>query len=195
MDETCIERQREIGKQLFLVKIIQCETDWGRRGGFSFIPRNKIISWTSMSKEELDHFISLCCMLDPENLSSEAASDCCKEDLFAREKNAFFFVLHTYHELGEVFTILMRSGKLEDICEALSERNYKEYSKRFAEWAVDESFAAPKILEAVMRIYLRHFVNTVKEVVAEGYDWDVIKAMMRVDINEERFEELENAFG
>ena len=35
-----IEKQREIGKQLFLVNILHYENDHVRKGGFSFLSRD-----------------------------------------------------------------------------------------------------------------------------------------------------------
>ena len=54
-----IEKQREIGKQLFLVNILHYENDRARKGGYSFLSRDKLAAWASMTKEELDRFMKI----------------------------------------------------------------------------------------------------------------------------------------
>ncbi len=70
--------QREIGKQLFLINILHYENDRARKGGYSFLSRDRLAAWASMTKEELDSFIDVCGSLDPYNMATEAANACCR---------------------------------------------------------------------------------------------------------------------
>lgn len=47
-----IDIQRKIGKQLFLVNILHYENDRARKGGFSFLSRDDLAEWASMTEEE-----------------------------------------------------------------------------------------------------------------------------------------------
>lgn len=73
MDETTIKKQREIGKQLFLIDIIHHENNKARNGGFSTLSRDDLAKWASMTNNELDRFIGLCSALDPHKILIEIA--------------------------------------------------------------------------------------------------------------------------
>ena len=45
-----------------------------------------------------------------------------------------------------------------------------------------------------MSFYIRYLVAVIKEVISEGYAWDVISSMTRTDISEERYNSLATAF-
>ena len=62
------------------------------------------------------------------------------------------------------------------------------------EYPVSEFYSTPKVLEEAMRFYINHLITVIKEVLSEGYDWDVITSMTRDNITEERYHSLVNAF-
>ena len=194
MDETNIKKQREIGKQLFLINILHHENDKARKGGYSFLSRDNVATWASMTKDELDHFIDVCSALDPYNMAAEAAKGCCREDTFKSEKEAYCFVLSSYYRMGDLFAASLEVDKFEDNCRKISEHNYQTYCKNYKEYPVSEFYSTPKVLEEAMRFYINHLITVIKEVLSEGYDWDVITSMTRDNITEERYHSLVNAF-
>ncbi len=189
-----IEKQREIGKQLFLVNILHYENDRARKGGYSFLSRDNLAAWASMTKEELDRFIDVCGALDPYNMAAEAAKECCRKEPFKLEKDAYCFVLSTYYRMGDLFAATLDIDKFEEHCKKFSEYNYQTYSEKHEEYPVDESYSTPEIYEKVMSFYIRYLVAVIKEVISEGYAWDVISSMTRTDISEERYNNLATAF-
>ena len=189
-----INIQRKIGKQLFLVNILHYENDQARKGGYSFLSRESLAAWASLSKEDLDRFIDVCGALDPYKMATEAARECCKEEPFNSEKGAFYFVLSTYYRMGDLFASTLDIDKFEDYCKKNSEYNYQTYSEKHEQYPVAKSYSTPETFEKVMRFYIRYLVTLIKEVIAEGYSWDVIASMARTDISEERYNNLAKAF-
>ena len=189
-----IEKQREIGKQLFLVNILHYENDRVRKGAYSFLSRDDLAAWASMTKEELDSFIDVCGALDPYNMASAAAKEYCQKEPFKSEKSAYCFVLSTYYRMGDLFAATVDIDKFEDYCKIFSEYNYQTYSEKHEEYPVDESYYTPEIFENVMSFYIRYLVAIIKEVISEGYAWDVISSMTRAKISEERYNILATAF-
>ena len=189
-----ISKQREIGKQLFLVNILHYENDRALKGGYSFLSRDNLAAWASMTKEELDRFIDVCGALDPYNMAAEAAKECCRKEPFKSEKDAYCFVLSTYYRMGDLFAATLDIDKFEEHCKKFSEYNYQTYSEKHEEYSVDESYSTPEIYEKVMSFYIRYLVAVIKEVISEGYAWDVISSMTRTDISEERYNSLATAF-
>ncbi len=192
MDKIDIEKQREIGKQLFLLNILHCENDKALKTGWSFLSRDKVASWASMTKEEVDHFIDLCAMLDPYNLDAEAARIICERDTYKSERNIYYFVLSTYYRMGDLVITSIEKDKFKQYCEKVSELNYQLFIKKYDDIPIDESYATSEVYEDMMSFFIQYFVAAIKEVISEGYDWDVIASMARVDITEERYKSLVN---
>ena len=195
MEREEILKQRQIGKQLFLIQMLHCENDWVRDGGFSFLSRDKLATWADMSKEELDHFIAVCALLDPYSIATEAAKDFAyygDEDV-KKERNAHWFVLSVYFRLAGMLIERINPNELPVICMGLAESNYKRYCEKHAEYPVDSSFGTPAMLERIMEFYLRYFVTCLKQVISEDFNWDVIAKMTGREISEERFHMIEDS--
>ena len=191
-----LERQRETGKQLVLLNILHYDEDLAQRNGRSFVSRDNLAAWSAMSKDRFDHFMDLYRVLHPYNLPDEAAKKCCKEDPFKSEKDAWVFLLSTYYRMGNLFLLTLDIEKFEDYCREYSERNYQTYDVRHgADCPVSDSYAEPKLFEKAMKFYIRYLVDKIKEVLSEGYDWDVITGMMKTSLSKERFLNLATAFG
>jgi hypothetical protein len=47
----------------------------------------------------------------------------------------------------------------------------------------------------ILEYYVKNTVHSIGEVVAYGYDWAVIKEMLRCDLTEEKYKELVELFG
>ena len=190
---------RNIGKQLFLINILQKENDLVKEGGFSFLSGDQVASWAEMTNEELDQFVNVCATLDPFSMSPEAARRFSRygdEDI-KKEKNAFCFVLSVYLRYGGFLIEKVEPDKLSRFCEDIAEPNYQRYCTKYEKYPVDITFGTSEMLGRITRFYLHHFVSSVKEVIGLGYDWDVIVKMAKADISKERFqliEELADAF-
>ncbi|MBR0147718.1 MAG: hypothetical protein IJM23_00825 [Lachnospiraceae bacterium] len=186
------EKQREIGKQLFLVNILHHENDKVANGGYSTLSRERIAAWASMTKDEIDDFIDACSVLDPHNISSEVAERYCDE--YAYEDERYCFVKFTCYSNGITFAVLIDIDKFEHCCKGISKYNYQKYSEKFKEYPIDESYATPEVFGAIMRFYIQILLETIRDVLFDGYDWDVVTNMTRIGITEERYHDLVNSF-
>lgn len=195
MDKEDMAKQRNIGKQLLLINILQEENDRARKGGYSFLSMDRLALWAEMTNEELDQFVNVCATLDPYSMSSEAAKKFSyygDEDI-EKEKNAYCFVLSVYLRFGDFLIEDFDLDKLNKICGEVAGSNYQRYCEKYEEYPVDGAFGTPEMLARIMRFYLQHFVSSVKEVIGLGYDWDVIAKMARSDISKERFQQIEDS--
>ena len=195
MDREETARQRNIGKQMFLINILQIENDRVKEGGYSFLSRDQLASWAEMTNEEMDQFINVCATLDPFSMSSEAAKRLSlygDEDI-KKEENAFCFVFSLYLQFGKFLIEDLEPDKLSRFYEVIAEPNYQRYCTKYEEYPVDSTFGTSEMLERITKFYLHHFVSSVKEAIGLGYDWDVIVKMARADISKERFQQIEDS--
>ena len=195
MDRAEIEKQREIGKQLMLVDIIHCENDSVKKGAFSFVSKDELAKWASMKKEELGRLVNACADLDPFNMACNVAHECANyNEEYKQDKNVYSFMLSSFLRQGEIILQDIGIDEISAYCERKAKANYESYQKKMEEFPVDEKYSEGSTLEDIMTLYIRHFIKTVKEAVSQGYDWDVINRMLRFDISQERFQELEMHF-
>ncbi len=187
MDRTEEEKQREIGKQLFLVSILQHEEDRIQKGGWPFLSKEHLAEWASMTEEELERFIDVNTSLNLIDMSTEAANRCSEAVYPDYSKDAYCFILSTYYRMGHIFVLDLDIGNIDEFCEATSEINYRTYCERHEDYPVDESFATPKVFKILVRFFIIFLTKAVKKALAEGYDWDVVSRMTRVDLTEDRF--------
>ncbi len=191
MDRKEIERQRKIGKQLMLVNIIHVENDKVIHGYFSFLSRDSLAEWASLSSEEMDTFFYICRTLDPyERLTSAA---CIYDHIHNSEygRNSYFFAFFTYLKLGATLLQYLDPEDIPDYCQRTSLTNFTNYQEKWGDHPVSDQYSDPVVLQSVLRNYIEFFVKIVHEAIELNYDWDVIKAMLRFDITRERLTALE----
>ena len=192
MDETMIMRQREIGKQQMLVKILHYEND---RRGHSFVSRDDLVGWTSMSEDELETFISFCSALDPYSIADETANNCRREEKFKNESESYIYILSACYRFGGLFASILDPDLLEEYVEEYAAVNYRIYKEKYGEtYPVDKFMAAPDVFKHMMQSYIKCYLDNMDEALSAGYDWDVIAKMTRDNISEKRYQVLVKAF-
>ena len=191
MDREEMEKQREIGKQILMARIIHCENEHAYRTGISHTSLEDIAMWTSKTKEEVEDFVDICAALDPFMMADYAARDCYDEAFFETKRNVYYYIRYIYQKSGCYLLGELNMTCFEEYCEIFNNLLYEQYNEKFKEFPVDESFATREPFELAMRFYLKYAIGLVKTVIAEGYDWDVISEMMDVAMTEERLKELE----
>ena len=195
MDREEVNIQRIIGKQQMLVDIIHYENDMARKGGFPFVSKDELAKWASIEKEELSDFIDVCSNLDPFNLARNVAHECALYgEEYKREENAFRFMMHSFLRFGEIILELVYIDEISSFCEGIAKGNFEAYQAKMEEYPVTEKYSEGVVFEGIMKHYIEHFIEVVKDAESKGYDWDVINRMLRFEISSERFHELEEAF-
>ena len=188
MDNTEIRRQREIGKQLLLISIIHHENDHAAKCGYSFVLRDQLAAWTSMRDEDLDRFLNTCACLDRFNLAADAAHDCMRKNKHCEEDHAYSFTLRTYLDYGQLLLLCITPEERSALYDIISKEGFRNYNQRHPNHKVSENLAEYEVIKSVMEYYLKRFILVVDAAIDQGYEWDVICAMLRFNLSQEIFE-------
>ena len=191
MNEEEVIKQRRIGMQQMLVRIIHDENDRAARGGFSFVSTDKLVKWSDMTKEEIDGFIETCANLDPRMLARRAAREYESSEECVHEKETWTYAYWIYNNYGDLFWRKTDIDIIRSLCEELSSYCYKQYCKSLSDYPVSDAFANPEVFKSMMLIYMRAFVKNVRQAVNDGYAWDVIKEMLWYKASYDIFKQVE----
>ncbi len=110
------------------------------------------------------------------------------------DSGALGFLLSTYRYMGSMFINFVKIEGFEDDCGKLALSNYKRWCECHEEYKLNESYASPELFEKLIRFYIKSFVEIVAQALSEGYDWDVITAMLRIELTKERYNSLAEVF-
>ena len=178
-------KQRTIGEQLLLVKILNFERERSKRIGMTFVSKDTVSKWTSMSIEKVNDFAVSCESLGRQSMALDAAV----------EYDSGRFT----NGSGEAYSLLYRIYKRydDDLLRYCCYKSPVEYYENFTEPGEVESEML-KTLELecdyskvlFLDFYLQYFVSTVNAVRSRGYYWDVVAGMLWCDITEKEFEML-----
>ena len=174
-------KQREIGQQIMVIRMVHEENEKVSRGGFSFLSRNKIAKWAQKSEEELENFLNDIAVLDEFNICRDAAW------AYANElpNDAYWFFLSTFRKHGYFYiesTLGIKksydpySEGMKDLA-SINARNIIDINGLY----VDEEIQSAARFEDSLKFYFKFYINRIEEVVSKGYDWDVVCEMLRED--------------
>lgn len=188
-----IKKQRTIGRQIMLVKIVQQQMRMASNIGMATIPKETLAEWAEMTPEELDTFVDFCINLDAENMARDAAYALLDKDHILTGENHWLFAVRIYREYGQFFRNVTEYSGFRALSETACELGYESYMKVNKDiYPVDEAVTEPKRFEAMMFSYLKYYVSSVNKAIEQGYDWDVIKEMMNLkDYPRERIAGIE----
>ncbi len=192
LDETEIERQREIGKQLFLVSVLREENERASRGAITHISRETLAKGASMDRDDLDKFIDACVSLCKIKLEARAAQELAFGEVFRSEAYAYSYIMNTYLEYGTFVLLDLNLDVIKDYCEGEADEHYYAYNELYENKKVGIIFLKPEVFETILKHYIKYFVRIMNEVMGLGYDWDIINAMLGYQISKERFEILKD---
>ncbi len=191
MDE--IRKQREIGKQLLLVNILRAEEETAKNTGISFVTKEDIARWASMSINDVDSFLYACSKFEKDKMAAEAALAFGENSVTSQDHYLFDFLTYTYSMLENYLLNGYSHERLLEYCEKHVEENYERYNERRNRKA-KETFRTENTFERIVRNYLRYFVSAIKSEYEKGYDWDVISEMLWCDITWEDYELLSKEY-
>lgn len=180
IDKEELIRQREIGQQIIIIRIIHDENDKVSRGGFSFLDRSEIAKWAQKSEEELEYFLDDIAVLDEFNICVDAAL----EYASGLPADAYGFFLSTFRKHGYLY--------IESLLN--KEKTYNPYAEGIEDLAcinarkiidkglhVDEETQSASRFEDSLKFYFKFYIDRIVDVVCEGYDWDVVCEMLGED--------------
>lgn len=189
MKQKEIEKQRLIGKQLMLVDLIHEENDSNTR--FSFVSKDDLSKWSRIEKEEIIKLVNTCAYMDDFTMQCNAAKDLAYHKDGSVGSNAYLFYLSTYRRFWYFALMLIDKDSIDGYSHKNAQKNYEEYMKKHQEYPVDEEMANAEFFKNVLEHYVRWFVDCFNNALEDGYDWDVVTRMARIDLSQERFKVLE----
>ena len=195
MPKTETEKQREIGRQIFMVNILHTENDNARKRIPPCVTRVDLAAWAEMSAEELDRFIEACRVLDPRNRATAAARICSMEEPFRSKSWGHQFAAASFFETGPLLLSSLNEGPFQRWCEILAAYNYMDYHREYPDNPVGSQFVSPEVFGKMMKVYIRHFLKTAQEVLSDGYEWDVVAHMAGTNMTEETYKRIVELFG
>ena len=180
VDKEELIKQREIGQQIIIIRIVHDENDKALRGSFSFLDRSEIAKWMRKSEEELEYFLNDIAALDEFNICVDAAWE------YARKlpADAYGFFLSTFRKHGYLY-IESKLGKKKaydlyaDDIEELASINARKIIDKGLN--VDEETQSAARFEDSLKFYFKFYICRITDVVSKGYDWDVVCEMLRED--------------
>lgn len=171
------ENERKIGKQLVVVKIVQSESE-----GYQVVSRftvDDIAKWMDISYQEADRFVELILMLDMRKLRTDAALSYTMH--MSIDERCFYDSV--FHELGYWLKIIY-PHKMESFYSIFAK--YVEENLVYTNDNLDKGkISTSKIIDSA-KYYYQTYIDRIIDVLEEGYDWDIVKAIIN-DEDEEHF--------
>lgn len=170
-------KQREIGQQIMIVRMVHDISEKALKSGVSFINRSEVAKWTHKSKEEIDLFLEDIASLHELNICADAASKYANN--LSGDAQAFFaltFKKHGYLFIESILNSKESGDSYLDRMENLAKINAKNIIDK--EINVDDEIMSAARLEDSLKFYFSFYIGRIIDIVNKGYDWDVINEML-----------------
>lgn len=190
MKDLDVEKQRKIGKQQMVVKIIKSENE----SVVSFVSKDEIAAWSDMTKAEIELIMDYCKRLDNRKLAVNAAREYEFGNSGDGEVNSYAYLLHLFSWFGRnilkesVRDIIMKNIGL------IANANYDMFHDDWENIQICDEMRTAEFAKTAMEYYIRFTVKTIREAFSEGYDWDVIKEMLGTDIPIAGYKKMEKNY-
>jgi len=188
-----INAQREIGKQILLMRILKSEDERVQRTGVNSVTKEDVIGWTLMSREKVDELCRAYRTLRKSDLAMMAAVEYKNSFAIEIEKETFYYVYNSYNNLDDHFLDNYSPQFLDEFCRINAELNYATY--------VDSWHSLPRedlnhedFFRKIIDNYLRCLVTEVEGLRSKGYDWDVISEMIWCGISRDNYDALSEVY-
>ncbi len=183
-----IDKQRNIGKQIMMAKVVKTEKEEAERTGLSLLRIDRLAEWTSMSEDEVKEFIKTCKSLEKREMAYEAACRFNNNAVISPNMDMLSFPIFTY---SQVENELLRGYSPEQLlryCDDYVKENSALFSEKCGR-QVDDYFSIESF-KLLLENYLKYFTSTVNAICNKGYDWDVISEMLWCDISKSDYDLL-----
>lgn len=185
-------KERKIGQQIMSVRIIRGENAKVSRGGMSFLNSETLANGMDVQREEIDTLVLLCKRLDFEDIRFRVTSALYNSVTGASAETKFSYVYDVLCWFGDGYikalisddTINFDFEKKENIFIEKLYRNREQLSN-----SNREHFK--QLFEDSLKLYAKTYIQEVLTAYEEGFDCDVIAAIVKPEIfGEEVTEEL-----
>ncbi len=189
MDNEEIQKQREIGKYLLMIDIIQKEQK--SPSGYSFISSDDLANWASVDKDEISNLADCCYKFEAYHHAFISAYRIKEKLPCIKTDNDIKFLIYTIFRENYLFVQYLIYNDQNDYYENIANRNYEKYCKSFADiHPVSENFRSSDLFRLIFINYISYFCSLFEYVLSYGYDWDVANKIADINISKKRFDYL-----
>ena len=167
MERTEIERQRKIGQQIMLIRLINEEQEKQALGLYSWIKKSDIATWMDEDIDTVEAIVSDCMQLSRFNAVNSAAISYCR----SRRGIDIGYVVRVMYRYGILYTNLALENKKLDyeICRVSDlEEDYQ---------GTDRSILSAEGFKDILDFYMENYINLARQISDKGYDDDVMDLM------------------
>ena len=145
--------------------------------------------WADMDKDMIKEICTACDRLDRKTLMLNAARNIIDSEKDT-EEYLMIFAFNSYLFSGKEYLMSFASGSEKEHGQQYAQINYDHYIRRHEDMAVSDRFADPDDYCCVMNWLVSYFVDTVKEICAEGFPWDVVREMLFIPLKRHQFNRI-----
>lgn len=172
--EEIVKRERLIGQQILLVRMIHVENE----RGFSFISIGHIAEWMNMSKEEVSQYVDACSALDFNRVCFNAAMEFCEENYLLCD-----VIKKIYRIYGMSYLGLKYYRKKSNLDPWIQKAN-KTYREKY-DLENNCETVSNEILKEALDYFGKYYISTIIKVKKWGFEWDVIVEMLKNELSKE----------
>ena len=191
VDSFEIMRQREIGKQIMLVDIIQSENDLVKKHGIpSYTKIKDLAKWANMKEEDVEDFAYACRLADTYFVHIDALG------LFPyidkdNKDNERHFLFCSCDNLKDIIFDNVDDINNTIIIEVIVIKNFIKICEHWPRMLISEKYADVSLMGSFVEYYICYYVKRIKKILSMGYDWDVVCKMLRYNLSKDKYYVLE----
>lgn len=169
------EKQRTIGQEIILSRMIKCINEDAKITGLPLIGTGKITRWFGIEARKVQNMMDLCASLEKTKIAKEVAGRAQVHELYA---------LRVIVDLGEGILKGMWKSSVDSITDACN--GY--YRLAYGEREIPDAAGFKEMIEQ-----LRHIVvDRIGDALDKDYDWDVIIEASDIKLSLDEYEQLKN---
>lgn len=168
-----IERERLIGQQILLVRILHVENE----KGFSFVKVDDIAKWMDISKDEVEAHMWACRELDYSQICFSATVEFCRDSRLVFDVR---FFCEVYGLAYLKFVLYKDESELKIWIKKIKERYWEKYQEKYGKVEISD-----EKLEEAFEFFGKYYLNTIEEVRKCGFGWDVILEILEHEFRKE----------
>ena len=166
------DRQRRIGQQLMLIRLLMVEDKKAERGCPTFIKPADIALWMDESVEKVEGYISDFNSMDPFAVAQETAKVFCRD----KAEVDIGYVFRTMYHFGPKYIWSILENQAFDF-ERGYKKNWSDFTNIREYQGADRSVTDEQSFRMILDCYRDHFLKQMHKL-EEGYDKDVIDLLV-----------------
>lgn len=162
------DRQRRIGQQVMLFRLLVAENKKADLGIPSFIKTSDIALWMDEEEERIEEFISDYNTMSPYGASQRAAKIFCQD----KKDVDIGYVFRTMYHYGPRYIRSILNNKPFDF-EGFFQKNWSDFHAVREYQGSDRSVTDEKGFRSILVCYRDYYLNRMRSLEERGYDEDI----------------------